>query len=180
MKKLISVLTALCLLCTAFAALSEAAEATEPTFSNGISFGMTVDEVKAIAGTPKDIDTEHTHGPVTFTKLEYEKVNDPKLNVPADQDFFFVDGKLVAISFEYKTKDISYDAVKELLSGYGEFTAADLVLLGNGIYAVDDDGTPEKSILTLTDDKVMIVLELDDDGDDIDVTLVDLTADYIK
>ena len=180
MKKLISVLTALCLLCAAFAALAEATEATEQNFSNGISFGMTIDEVKAIAGAPKETDTEHTHGPVTFTKLEYEKVTDPKLNVTSDQDYYFVDGKLVAVSFEYETKHVSYEAVKEMLSSYGEFTAPDLVLLGNGIYAVDDDGRTETNVLSIVDNNIMVVLELDEDGDDIDVTLVDLTADYVK
>ena len=179
MKKLIAILAALCLVCTAFAALAE--EKAPFAFSNGVTFGMTEDEVIAAEGSnayKKDI--EHTHGPVTFTELEYEDIIDAATGAKADRKYLFADGKLAAVRLDFETKHISYDALKSQLSAYGEFGALDVAALGNGIYAVDDDGTPEKNTVALTDGNMMVVLELDDEGDDIDVTFVDLTAAYIK
>ena len=66
------------------------------------------------------------------------------------------------------------------MAAFGEFSELDLALIGNGIYAVDDDGTPEKNTLAIRNGDEMAVLELDEEGDDIDVTFVDLTAAYIK
>jgi hypothetical protein len=103
-------------------------------------------------------------------------------NATVDRKYLFVEDKLVAVRFDIETRNISYEKVKEALSAKGEFTALDIAILGNGIYAVDDDGTPELNVLAFVDAerKIMTILELDDDGDDIDVTIVDLSADYIK
>ena len=179
MKKLIAVLMTLCLLCAAAAALAEA-NTEETIFSNGVKFGMTEDEIIAIEGAPHERDIEHTRGPVTFSELEYENVKDSRFDGIVDKTYLFIDGKLVAIRFDYETRDVAYDAVKESLSQFGEFAALDTAVIGNGIYAVDDDGKPEKNVVALANDNTLIVLELDDDGDDIDVTLVDLSAAYIK
>jgi len=184
MKKIIAVLTVLCLLCASFAALAEAPAAEEKAaFENGVKFGMSQAEVVAIEGAPNEKDVEHTKGPVTFTELEYKKVPDTMLdNATVDRKYLFVEDKLVAVRFDIETRNISYEKVKEALSAKGEFTALDIAILGNGIYAVDDDGTPELNVLAFVDAerKIMTILELDDDGDDIDVTIVDLSADYIK
>ena len=180
MKKLIAVLSALCLLCTAFAAFAE--ETPAFTFRNGIAFGMNEQDVLA-AETEKlhEQDTDHTHGPVTFSELEYEKILIPEGNVRADMTYLFAGGKLAAIRLDYETRDISYDALKAALAAdFGEFQPLDTALLGNGIYAVDDDGRPEAIAEAVVSGDVMIVMELDSDGDDMDVTFVDLTADYIK
>ena len=181
MKKLIAVLMALCLLCTAVAAFADAATGAKEERYNGAKFGMTMDEVIAVEGAAGKKDTEHTHGPVTFEELEYEDVTDAYLgNITIDRSYLFADGKLAAIRLDIDTKDISYEAVKEALAAFGELSELDLALLGNGIYAVDDDGTPEKNTLAIQNGDEMVVLELDNDGDDIDVTFVDLTAAYIK
>ena len=179
MKKLFAILISLCLLCTAFAA---AADGNEPfAFENGVKFGMTQDEVIAAEGNRNyKKDTEHTHGPVTFAELEYEDIIDEATNAKADRKYLFVDGKLAAVRMEYETKHIAYETLKEKLGARGEFAVLDTAALGNGIFAVDDDGTPEKNVLAFADGNVMVVLELDDEGDDIDVTFVDLTASYIR
>ena len=178
MKKLTAALMALMMV---FALVCAAAENAEPfTFRNGIAFGMSMEEVLA-AETEQvhEIDTEHTHGPVTFAEAEYEHIREN--DVPADIKYLFVEDKLVAIRMEFETRDIAYETVKaDLAAQGGEFTALDLALLGNGIFAVDDDGTPEQNTVMLQQGDVMIVLELDADGEDIDVTIVDLTAEYIK
>ena len=182
MKKLAAVLMVLCLLCAAFSAFAETAAATEETtLSNGVKFGMTEDEVIAIEGNPRERDIDHTYGPVTFEELEYEHVPDPRFdNKPVDRKYLFVDGKLVAVRIDIDTRDVPYETVKKSLAAAAEFGPLDTVLIGNGIYAVDDDGRPERSVVALADGNTMVVLELDDDGEDIDVTIVDLTASYIK
>ena len=182
MKKLVAVLTVLCLLCAAFSALAEAtAEKEELVFSNGVKFGMTEDEVIAIEGNPRERDIDHTYGSVTFRTLEYERVPDPLFdNKAVDRDYLFVDGKLVAVRIGLHTWDVPYEKVKSTLAAHGEFGNLDAAVIGNGIYAVDDDGRAEWNVAALVDGNVMTVLELDEDGEDIDVTIVDLTAAYIK
>ena len=186
MKKLIAVLAVLCLLCASFAALAEApAEAVteKASFPNGVRFGMTQAEVIAIEGAPAETDTESTKGLVTFTELEYKQVPDTLLNnAIVDRKYLFVEDKLVAIRIDFDVKSIAYDLVKEALAAKGELTAPDFTALGNGVFAVDDDGTPELNSLAYFDEihNLMTVLELDADGDDVDITILDLDADYLK
>lgn len=52
----------------------------------------------------------------------------------------------------------------------------DVAALGKGIYAVDDDGTPEGTITSWVVDNVTIVMELE--KGETDVTYVDTTAEY--
>jgi hypothetical protein len=186
MKKLIAVIAVLCLLSASFAALAEApAEAVteKASFSNGVRFGMTQAEVIAIEGAPAETDTESTKGMVTFAELEYKQVPDALLNnAIVDRKYLFVEDKLVAIRIDFDIKSIAYEMVKEALAAKGELVTPDFTTLGNGVFAVDDDGTPELNSLAHIDElnHLMTVLELDADGDDVDITILDLDADYLK
>ena len=171
MKKLIAILLTLCVLCTSAAVFAE----EEPfTFRNGITFGMSLNDVIA-AETARyyELDTEHTWGRVNFTELEYENVTEN--NVRADLKYLFESDKLVAIRVNYETRDIRFEQVKaDLEEKFGKSAAVDMVALGKGIYAVDDDGRLELNAEAIICGDLMIVLELD--ADDIDVTFVDLNA----
>ena len=54
----------------------------------------------------------------------------------------------------------------------------DLTRLGNGIYAVDDDGRLERKAEAIVYGNVMIIIEADEE--EVDVTYVDLNAAYIN
>ena len=100
--------------------------------------------------------------------------------VSADVKYLFVGNELVAIRVGYDTWDISFQQLEaDLTAKYGPAAATvDLNALGNGIFAVDDDGRLERRAEAFVSGNVMIVLE--QDGDDIDLTYVDLSAAYIK
>lgn len=174
MKKIFAMLISLAMVFTVAAA---AAEEAAFTFPNGEASGMTMDEVIALVPSSYyEIDREHTRGPVTFTDLEYEHTSVE--GHPADVHYLFVDDKLVAIRVCFEDGAMGYDQVKADLTGrHGEAAALDLSVLGNGIYAVDDDGRPEGRAEAIVSGNLMIVLERDED--DVDVTFVDLSAAYI-
>ncbi len=174
MKKLIALLAALCLV------LSCAALAEETVFTvrNNVTFGDNMEKVIASESVPyEEIERENTRGPVSFTEVEYEKVTEN--NVPADVKYLFVDDALAAVKINYDTRDITPSRLREKLTGlYGPSAPLDLTLLGSGVYALDDDGRPEKNAEAWTAGNVMIVLEQDDD--DLDMTFIDLSAPWIK
>ncbi|MBR0463909.1 MAG: hypothetical protein IJJ23_05940 [Clostridia bacterium] len=176
MRKLIAVMISLCLLCGAAAAAGQ----TPFTVRNGVAFGMVMDDVIATESVPyQEIENETTRGPVTFVELEYEDITENGLQ--ADLKYMFVDDALAAVVFSYDEEDagVSYDVVRESLVGqYGESSALDLALLGNGVYALDDHGRLEGQTEAWTIGDVMIVLERDED--DFDVAFVDLAAQYVK
>ena len=98
----------------------------------------------------------------------------------ADVNYIFNNDRLVAVHVDFDDNRGAYDQVTAKLNGaYQVSGAVDLAKLGNGIYAVDDDGRLEGRTECWTDGDVMIILERDHDGD-VDVYLVDLTADYIR
>ena len=67
MKKLLVVLTVLCLVLS----MTAMAEGEPLTIRNGVKFGMTQDEVTKTEGDARyEVDTEHTRSPVTFTEVE--------------------------------------------------------------------------------------------------------------
>ena len=177
MKKLIAVLTVLCLLAACTAALAEAPAETAVTFRNGVTFGMNQNEViMAEKWAACEHDWDHTPV-VTFEKLEQDRVNEN--GVRADLTYFFVNDRMVAFHLNYETRDIAYNTViAELTALYGEPAPLDLAALGNGVYAVDDEGRPEFQTVAFLAGDMMVVVELDED--DIDVTFIDLTADYIR
>ena len=175
MKKLLVVLTVLCLVFS----MAAMAEGNALTFPDGVTFGMSQDEVTANNGnTNYEVDTERTRGSVTFTEVEYENatIGDGK----GDVTYLFLDNKLVAIRVDFDKKVNNFEAAEKYLTeNFGEGQDLDLKTLGNGVYAVDDDGHPEAKAKAWTGEGFTVVLEEDDDGD-IDVTYVDLAADYIK
>ena len=174
MKKMMAILMALTLVLAAAAAVAE--EKTF-TFRDGVTFGMNLDQVIAAETGKYEIDTEHTHGPVTFTELEYEHVTVD--NKPADLKYLFVGDELAAIRIDFEEGAVSYDQVKaELTKLSGEAAPVDLAKLGNGISAADDDGRLEAKAEAIVSGNVMIIIE--EDKDEVDVTFVDLSAAYIN
>ena len=54
-------------------------------------------------------------------------------------------------------------------------------MLGNGIYVLDDDGRLKPDTMAFTSGDLMVIVERekDDDGDEIAITYLDMTAAYI-
>jgi len=173
MKRFFAVLTVLCLVLS----MAALAEKVTFTFRNGVLFGMPQKDVVATEGNdPHEVNTEHTLGPVTFTEVEYEdvKIDDVK----ADVQYLFVEDALVAIRVNYEDNAVSYDEIdKSLTAAYGEGADLDVKALGNGVYAVDDEGRPEAKARLWNGGDVIIVVEQDED--DVDVTYLDATAAYL-
>ena len=72
-----------------------------------------------------------------------------------------------------------YDQVKaKLTAQFGDAAAVDLQLLGKGVFAVDDDGRLEVKAEAIVSGHLIIVLEQDEE--DVNVTYVDLTAGYLQ
>ena len=174
MKNRLAALFVLIAVCVTAAAWSEG---NAFTFRNGITFGMNMDDVIAAETVQyHEIDNERTHGPVDFAELEYESVQENGSR--ADLTYLFVGNELVAIRVNYEGRSVRYDQVKaDLTAKYGAASAADLTALGNGIYAVDDDGRLDGRAEAIVSGNVMIVMEQDED--DVDVTFVDLNAAYV-
>ena len=174
MKKLIAIILTLCVLCTGFATF---ADGEAFSFRNGITFGMSVNDVIAAENSRRhDIDWDRTRG-ADFTELEFEHVTEN--NVPADLTNLFVDDKLVAIRVDFETRDISAAQIeKDLAEKFCAIGALDVAALGNGIFAVDDDGRLEHRTEAINCGDIMIVIEMD--RDDTEVTFVDLTAPLIS
>lgn len=174
MKKLFAVLTVLCLVLS----MAALAEKVTFTFHNGVLFGMPQNDVVAAEGNaPHEVDTEHTLGPVTFTEVEYEDITID--NIKADVKYMFVEDALVAIRVDYDDNAVSYDEIdKTLTAAYGEGADLDAKALGNGVYAVDDDGRPEAKAKLWNGGDVLVVVE--QDGDDVDVTYLDAVAAYLQ
>lgn len=176
MKKIFSCLIILCLLCSA-AALAETASVF--TFRNGVSFGMTENEVLAAEGGARfDRDREHIRGGVVLDELELEHIRENGHD--ADLHYYFLDGKLAAALIKFDDDSgLSYDQAKnDLTNTYGPAAALDLNTLGNGVYLLDDDGRLGRRTDAFQAGNVLIVLH--QDGDDVEVGYFDLTAAYIK
>ena len=175
MKKVIATLMVLVMM----AAAGVAALAEENTFSfrEGVTFGMKMDQVIAAETGRYEIDKERTHGPVDFDELEYENILvDGK---PADLTYLFINDALVAIRVSFEERAVTFDQAKaDLAAISGETAPVDLNKLGNGIYAVDDDGRLEAKAEEIVSGNLMIILEADED--DVDVTFIDLSAAYIS
>ena len=174
MKKIMAILMVLAIVIAAAAAM---AEENAFIFREGITFGMNMDQVMALETGRYEIDTEHTHGPVDFDELEYEHTTVD--NKPADLTYLFVGNELVAIRVSFEDRAISFDQAKaDLVALCGEAAPVDLARLANGIYAVDDDGRLEGRAEAIITGNVMIIIEADED--DVDVTFVDLNAAYVN
>ena len=134
------------------------------------------DAIAAIGRADYEIDNENTSGPVSFTDLEYDNASVNGMH--ADEHYLFVGNELVAIRVCFDKKAVSFDEAVARVSGmYGEAADVDLAVLANGIYAVDDDGKLEGKAAAVVSGDLMIVIE--EDEDEVEVTYIDLTAAYI-
>ena len=174
MKKTMAILMVLAMV---IAAVTAMAEENTFTFHDNVTFGMNMDQVMAAETGRYEIDNEHTHGPVDFDELEYENVMvDSK---PADLKYLFVGNELVAIRVSFEERAITFEQAKaDLTAMVGEAAPVDLAKLANGIYAVDDDGRLEAKAEAIVSGNLMIIIEADED--DVDVTFVDLNAAYVN
>ena len=174
MKKMLAILMALAMV---FAAAAATAEESSFTFRDAVTFGMNMDQVMAAETGRYEIDSEHTHGPVNFDELEYEHVMVD--NKPADLKYLFVGNELVAIRVNFEERAVSFEQARaDLAALYGEAAPVDLSKLANGIYAVYDDGRLEAKAEAIVSGNLMIIIE--EDEDDVDVTFVDLNAAYLN
>ncbi len=176
MKKTIAILAALVLAIAAAAALAETAA---PEFTNGVQFNMDMDQVIQLINQPGyEIDSEKTRGTAEFWELEYENVNDPA-GFRADVKYLFVGNGLVAIHYDM-ADNVTYDQVKAAFTQtYGEAVPFDAAKIGNGKYAVDDDGILNDCKEMIVTDTLAVVLEQDHEGE-AGATILDLTAAYIN
>ena len=174
MKKILAIVMALAMV---FAAATVLAEENTFTFRNGVTFGLNMDQVMDMETGAYEIENEHTRGRVTFYELEYEHTTvDDK---PADLTYLFVGNELVAIRVDLEEYAATFDQVKAALTEqYGESAPVDLAKLGNGIYAVDDDGRLEGRAEAIISGNVMIIIEADEE--DVNVIYIDLNAAYIN
>jgi hypothetical protein len=181
MKKTIATLLALSMVFAVALTAAFAEDPAGPTFTNGIRFNMDLDKVIELMNrNPYEIDTENTRGAVVFQELEYENVReDGDGGFTADIKYLFVGNGLAAIHYDFED-GTSYEAVKARLTGvYGEAVPFSAAKIGNGKYAVDDDGELKHCKEMIEANGLIIVLEQDKDGD-VDVTMLDPTAAYIN
>jgi len=178
MKKVLAILTVLAMVfAVAAAAVAEEPEAT--VLLGNVQFNMDMEQVMETLNLPNpQIEKEKTRGAVEFYELEYEKITGAD-GFTADIKYLFVGNSLVA--FHYDMADgTSYDEVKAALTtAYGAAVPFDAEKIGNGKYAIDDDGDLKNCKEMIETGKVTIVLEQDRDGD-VDVTFLDPTAAYIN
>ena len=176
MKKLAAALLAFLMIFS----VTTMAENTAFTFRNGVTFQMDMSAVMGTESGRADIDDEHTRGGIKYTKAEYENVTEN--GVTADLEYLFIDNSLIAIRVKYDDGRMNYDVLmNDLTSKYGEAAAVDTAALGNAIYAVDEDGRLNADSRAFTSGSLMVIVERekDDDGDEIEITYLDMTAAYI-
>ena len=178
MKKILATLTALVMV-FAVAAAALAEEPADPVLYGGVKFNMDMEQVMEIVNLPNpEIEQEKTRGTTEFYELEYEDVTDSQ-GLTADIKFLFVGNSLVAVHYDMED-GTSYETVKALLTGaYGDAVPFDAAKIGNGRYAIDDDGDLKDCREMIEAQGVTIVLEQDHDGD-MDITQLDPTAAYIN
>ncbi len=176
MKKVCAILAAIMMVFTMAASLAETAEVR--TFGYGVQFNMSMDQVIELVNREKyEIDREKTRGSVEFTELEYEKITSDE-GLTFDIDYLFVGNGLVAIHYDF-ADGVGYEAVKAIVTGsFGEMVPFDAAKIGNGKYAIDDDGDVKDCREMVEAQGLIIVLEQDDDGD-VNLTLLDPAASYI-
>ena len=193
MKKVLATLLALTLMVTVAASAALAEGSAAPTFTAGVQFNMDMDQVMNLVNLPNpEIDRERTSGAVEFWELDYEHVNggDDGRNdgnrhvnggdgINGDMKFSFVGNSLVAIHYDLE-EGTNYEAIKDILvKTYGDAVPFDATNIGNARYVIDDDGDLKDCKEMIVRDDLIVVLEQDHEGD-MDVTILDPTAAYIK
>ena len=179
MKRMTAVLIALTLVFTIVMVSTLAEEPAAPTFRNGIQFNMDMDQVITLENRPRyEIESEKNRGTTEFYELEYENVPGDE-GMTADLKFLFVGNSLVAIHYDFKD-NVRYEDVKAMIvRAYGETVPFDAAKIGNGRYAVDDDGDLRDCREMIEGNGVTLILEQEKDGD-VDLTILDPTAAYIN
>ena len=177
MKKIFAAFTILVMIFTAAAAFAQ--EADVPTFTYGVQFHMDIDQVmKLVPMTQYEIESEETQGGVMFRNIEYEKETDIS-GLIAQIKYLFVRNSLVAIRLDIED-DTGYESIRAILTEtYGTAVPFDAAQIGNGRYALDDNGDLRDCREMIVSGGLTIVLEQDGDGD-VDVTFLDTTAAYIN
>ncbi len=180
MKKLLTLLTALCMLFSV-AALAENAEAKVFTFRNNVTFGMTMEEVVATEAPARwETDRERISPSLTFDIVEFEDVTEGGARV--DLGYLFVDNKLVMISVKYEDNTMDAQRLKDSLTGlYGESVAlSDPAVLGNAVYGLDDDGRLEHPAEIRQVPEMNLCIVLEQDEEDLKLTYIDMSAPYVS
>ena len=182
MKKLIATLVAL-MMVLGVAACALAEEGTEPTFAGNVQFNMDMDQVmerveSMVTPAKKEIEGPKMRGATEFYELEYENATGAD-GFAADIKYLFVGNGLVAVHFDMADGTRYEKVMADLVSTYGEAVPFDAAKIGNGKYAIDDDGELEDCKEMIETEYVTIVIEQDKDGD-VDVTFLDPTAAYIN
>lgn len=170
MKKLLAILLMLLMGFTACAEEAiEAAEEPDFTLRNGITWGMSQEEVLQAEGNPRH-ETDEDDGVKTI------EIDDVKQGgARCDVEYAFMDDALFMATFEYDTKDgkVSFDGLKETLAGlYGVPGAFN----DNVKSLLDKDDLDElDNIASWTlDNGTDIWLMEDQDDDSIEVIFVEL------
>ena len=178
-KKLIAILLALTLILTVSAAAALAEEPAPRTFLKGIQFNMDMDQVMELLALPNpEIEKEKTRGTTEFWELEYENVEGED-GLRADIKLLFVGNSLVAFCYDM-ADGTDYESIRERLSqSYGEAVPFDAAVIGNGKYAIDDDGDLKDCVEMIQAEGVTVVLEKENDGE-VTITFLDPTAAYIN
>ena len=179
MKRVLATLLALTLMVTVAASAALAEGSAAPTFTAGVQFNMDMDQVMNLVNLPNpEIDRERTRGDVELWELDYEHVNGGD-GFNGDLKFSFVGNSLVAIRYDLE-EGTNYEAIKDILvKTYGDAVPFDATSIGNARYVIDDDGDLKDCKEMIVRDDLIVVLEQDREGD-MDVTILDPTAAYIK
>ncbi len=176
MKKLIAVITALCLALSLTAAFAEGTTAVDHVVKEGIQYGMTQADVAAQLGNARiEIDTERTHGGITFTEIEVE--NFEYRGKRADVHFLFYNDKLVAAHVDFEDNAVAYNELRDMIQkDLPDATPYDLGGLGTKIYALDDDGRLEGMAEAFMVDNKLLVIEQDEE--DVNLYMLDLSSEF--
>lgn len=181
MKKLIATLVAL-MMVLGVAACALAEEETKQTLVGNVQFDMDMDQVmqqveSLLTTTKKEIET-NMRGTTEFYELEYEDVVDAD-GFTADIKYLFVGNGLVAVHLDM-ADGTDYAKVKSDLTADGsEAVPFDAAKIGNGKFAIDDDGDLKDCKEMIELEGLTIILEQDKDGD-VDVTFLNPAATYIN
>ena len=182
MKKLIATLVAL-MMVLGVAACALAEEEVKPTVVGNVQFDMDMDQVmqqveSLITPVKKEIEGPKMRGTTEFYELEYEDVTDA-FGFTADIKYLFVGNGLVAVHLDM-ADGTDYAKVKSDLTADGsEAVPFDAAKIGNGKFAIDDDGDLKDCKEMIEREGLTIILEQDKDGD-VDVTFLNPAAAYIN
>ena len=182
MKKLIATLVAL-MMVLGVAACALAEEETRQTIVGNVQFDMDMDQVmqqveSLLTTTKKAIEGPKMRGTTEFYELEDEDVDDAE-GSPADIKYLFVGNGLVAVHLDM-ADGTDYEKVKAtLVKDASEAVPFDAAKIGNGKFAIDDDGDLKDCKEMIEREGLTIILEQDKDGD-VDVTFLNPAAAYIN